>query len=52
VDVQYGVGVEGHAGLEWRGEGQDDARVAFEVADDPLVAHVAADDLIAVTPDP
>jgi len=50
--VEHGVGVEEDARLAWRFEGQHDAGVAFDVAQLQVVAHVAADWLVAVQADP
>src|SRR6266851_9151481 len=50
--VEHPVGIEEDAGLAWRGEGQHDAGVAFDVAQLQVVAHVRADWLVPVQADP
>jgi hypothetical protein len=50
--VQHGVGVEEDARLAWCVEGEHDAGVALNVAQLPVTAHVAADQLAAVEADP
>ena len=50
--VEHPVWVEEDARLARRVEGQHDAGVAFDVAQLQVVAHVAADWLVAVQADP
>src|SRR5579875_1200332 len=52
VGVQHRVGVEENARLVRRLDGKDDSGIPLDVAELQMVAHVAADQLVAVQTDP